>query len=90
MEWLAISAAFPISSRAFLQSFPLYPISFINEAIDDAGKPLHPTSTARIWTLHPLRLPSVAMASYFAFFISPETSILSSLGTTEAHLLGLV
>ena len=59
-------------------------MSFKKLLKDTAGKPLHPTSTAQIFTFHHLVLAFRVIFSYFCLFSSPETSILSSLGTVSS------
>ena len=54
---------------------------------DLTGNPLHPTSTATILTWHPFCLPFSTIGAYFAFFSSPQTSILFSVGTVSSIII---
>ena len=57
---------------------PAIPIFLRKDAIDAAGNPLHPTSTAHIFTFQPFTFPCSCRGAYLDFFSSPDTSILSS------------
>ena len=54
---LAIMASSPMRFNSRFLSPPAIPMSLRNDAIEAAGKPLHPTSTAHVWTFQPFAFP---------------------------------
>ena len=84
MNLLQRSASLAILLRVLVLSPPPTPMSFKKPAIEAAGKPRQPTSTAQILTVHPFLFPSTSRGAYFVLLSSPDTSIQFSPGTVSS------
>lgn len=85
-HWRLLSAVSDTALMAWRRLWPLTPTSLSKLVIDDATKPLHPTSTGRISAVQPCCCASTDRSAYRRCFLSYASSSGSSQGSVSSTI----